>query len=323
MNILKGSAIYLHEIEKLPKDGINYLMMNFPFQCNYRCYIKCCNLVGSSLMQPIRLEDRMKFLDKCRKNGARVLVFAGEGEPTMDRNFKQLIKFAHEIGYIPYIFTNGSLIEDGLAEFLADCDASLIINVDFFQREKYDAHVNLPGAFETVMKNLNELRKIYRRKIHKFGSFSISSLAMNLVLNNENGSDIESLKIFCGDDIVPVVNQPIKIGAAAKHWNRFDEICNFFIPEDVSRPLGTLSEDEECSYLRNGISLGADGRILTCAYALNSGGAYGNNNDDILLTRGRVLKSVDAFYEEFGIARCILRHPKYLEFIARLELNSD
>lgn len=168
------------------------------------------------------------------------------------------------------------------------------------------------------MANLTEIRTIYGQRIYTVGSQTIVSLAMNMVLNNENGDQVDDLVKFCGDDIVPVLNQPIKIGAAAKHWGRFDEVCNTH-HDDVSRPLGTLSEGEECSYLRNGVSFGADGRILTCAYALNSAGAYGDHCGDITLTHKQVLDSVAAFYNEFGPARCILRHPQYPEFIARLK----
>lgn len=85
----------------------------------------------------------------------------------------------------------------------------------------------------------------------------------------------------------------------------------------VSYPLGTLAEGEQCAYMRNGISVSSDGKILTCAYALETQDLYGDINDDIKLMREKVLKSVDDCYSEFGLSRCILRHPQYKRFLGK------
>ena len=115
--------------------------------------------------------------------------------------------------------------------------------------------------------------------------------------------------------MVFVVNDPINIGSAKKFWKgKFDK-TRTNVYKNVSYPLGTLAPGEECSYLRNGLSIGSDGRILTCAYALETGGLYGDIGKNLIAMRGKVMKSVDEFYEKYGKSRCILRHPEYKKFI--------
>jgi len=318
--ILRGSARYLHyTYGKIKKDSIDYIMLNLPFLCNYQC-IKCCNRFRKFKTGVFSIKEIKNTILRLKKLGAKVLVIAGEGEPTLDINFKQIIKFADKNNLIPYVFTNGSKINKQLACFLAKHKASLIINMDSFNPQKYDTYVRKKGAFRILMNNLRFIRKYYQRKIGKSGKHKTVSLAINLVLNNENTGQIPKIKKFCDGDMVFVVNEPIFIGSAKKFWKGgFDKIRKD-VYKNVSYPLGTLAPGKECSYLRNGLSIGSDGRILTCAYALETQGLYGNiskskSGGDIISVRRKVLESVDEFYDKYGKSRCILRHPKYKKFL--------
>ncbi len=313
--ILKGSAQYLHQAgSKFTKDEIDYIMLNLPFMCNYQC-LKCCNRFRKNKLGNMSFAKIKESILKLQTLGAKVLVIAGEGEPSINKNFCAIVKFANKNKLIPYIFTNGSKINKKLAKFLAQNGASLIINMDSFEEEKYDQYVNKKGAYKNFIKNIKTIRKIYAKNIYSYHKSIIVSLAINLVLNNENQGQIEKIKKFCGDDVVFVVNKPINIGSALKNNKKYNYVKNMVIDKDVGYPLGTLAEGRECSYMKNGISIGSDGKILTCAYALETLDLYGNISDDIKGIRKKVLKSVNNFYKKYGFSRCILRHPQYHEFI--------
>lgn len=313
--ILKGSARDLYRQYGKTNKGIDYIMLNLPFSCNYRC-VKCCNRFRKFKSGKLSLYKIKDAILRLKKLGAKVLVIAGEGEPALNRNFKSIVKFADENDIIPYVFTNGSKINQKLAYFLAKHKASLIINMDSFNPQKYDAYVGRKGSFNALMKNFRHIRKYYQKNTNESGKYKVVSLAVNLVLNNENRNQIPKIKEFCNEDIVFVVNEPINIGSAKKFWKgRFDD-AETKVYKNVSYPLGTLSSGKECSYMRNGLSIGSDGRILTCAYALETQDLYGKIDDKNLLSmRNDVMKSVDEFYAKYGKSRCVLRHPKYKKFI--------
>jgi len=308
--ILKGSALYLDMERKIGESKLDYVMLNLPFQCNYQCG-KCCNRNRAYKKGRLQLGQIQNFIWRCKNLGARVLVMVGEGEPTLDHNFRKIIAYTNKIGLTPYIFTNGSMLNRELAIFLTQNNASLIINIDFLDANKYDKAVNKKGAFKELMENIRITREIYRPKIFTLGRFQVTYLAVNLVLNNENFSQIKKIKEFCNDDILFVVNKPIKIGAAAQSWEKFDQAEDLLISPEVSYPLGTVVEGEPCAYLRHGISVGSDGSVLACAYALETSGLFGDIDDDIVSARAEILKAIDDFYKKHGWSRCIVRHPKY------------
>lgn len=315
--ILKGSARDLYRQYSKTEKSIDYIMLNLPFNCNYRC-IKCCNRFRKFKSGKLSLYKIRDAILRLKKLGAKVLVIAGEGEPTLNRNFKSIVKFADENDIIPYVFTNGSKINQKSAYFLAKHNTSLIINMDSFNPQKYDAYVGRKGSFNTLMKNFRHIRKYYQKNIDESGEYKVVSLAVNLVLNNENRNQIPEIKEFCNEDMVFVVNEPINIGSAKKFWKgRFDD-AETNVYKNVSYPLGTLSPSKECSYMRNGLSIGSDGRILTCAYALETQELYGNIDENLISVKERVMKSVDEFYAKYGKSRCILRHPKYKKFVEEI-----
>ena len=313
--LLKGSAPQLHLERPFGKMEFDYAGVNFPFKCNLKCF-KCCNLgERPHTSGALKMEDVKRFLIRCRELGARVVTMMGEGEPTLDENFRELVEFISRNGQVPYIFTNGSKIDEELALFLCRNNAVLIINLDFFDESKYDGYVGKTGAFRTLLENVRGIRELYKTKLHSQEGHRITFLAINLVLNNENEGEIPKIKEFCGDDVLFVVNTPMKTGNAVRFWARYDETQQVRIDSDVSYPLGTLAEGEQCAYLRNGISSNPDGYILACPYALETKGAYGTIEGDLIAARRKVLETVDMFYKEHGQVRCILRHPEYGAFV--------
>ena len=67
--------------------------------------------------------------------------------------------------------------------------------------------------------------------------------------------------------------------------------------------------------MRNGISVGARGEILACAYALESAGLMGNIREGGLSQFiGRANAAIDRFHEQYRHTRCIVRHPHYDKF---------
>lgn len=326
--LLKSSAQYLHRLRKISEKSVNYVMLNFPFKCNYNC-LKCCNLrnlIRSRVLAKRYTSCTMSFEEikeallkiKSAFPELGVLAIAGEGEPMLAENFKRVVALANEMGIIPYIFTNGSLLDHEMVDFLAENNASLIISIDSLISEKYDEYVSVKGAFAELMENLPYLRERFAKNSFCIGESKVVSLAVNMVLNNDNHNQINSFREFCGDDIVFVVNEPINIGLAHQYWDKFSGTMDIELDEGVSYPLGTVAPGEECSYLRNGISIGSGGQILACAYALDTHLLFGNIRwDNPAKLRKKIMMEVDNFYAKCGKARCILRHSDYQKFIER------
>lgn len=313
--ILRGSAKYLEL-----KGGLrnpDYLMLNLPFSCNYHC-LKCCNSnrKQNASRKPLSLDEIVKLMHGAKALGSRVLVIAGEGEPLLNKDFFTIVEKADSLGMIPYVFTNGSLLNQKTLMHLRRHNASLVINLDSLKKKNYEELCGAENSFNKVMRNLELARKIFSDTFDIIGNYSIRRIAVNTVFSSQPREDLEAIRRFCGDDFVWVCNTPMHIGRA-NFDHRFSKpygIGTSIIESQI--PLGTVSDGSWCAYMRNGISIGADGSILTCAYSLESGGLLGNvRRDELSKYIEQANKVVDRFYRIKGHSRCILRHPEYKAYI--------
>jgi MoaA/NifB/PqqE/SkfB family radical SAM enzyme len=277
-------------------------------------------------------------MEEAKDLGMRVLVIAGEGEPLLDVRLPEVVRKADETGLIPYIFTNGSRLDKDFSQFLKNHNASLVINVDSLRKKTYEELAGTDGSFDDVIENLKVVRDAFVETYSQIEHYGLRRIAINAVVSKRNMLEIftrkqlcgeedaiiQPFQDFCGDDFVLVYNLPITIGRASADRN-FDlsdadkELVHRLLEDLV--PLGTRSDGIWCAYMRNGISVGATGEILTCAYSLESAGLLGNVREGGLKGHLGVANSVtDNFYGRNGHSRCILRHPCYGKFIQELQV---
>jgi hypothetical protein len=140
--------------------------------------------------------------------------------------------------------------------------------------------------------------------------------------------EVQDVQHFCADDIVFVCNRPTRIGFAEKNWEMLygSNLAELDVDAVIERfskdhgPLGSTVDGSWCIYMKNGISVGYDGSILTCAYAIETAGMYGKYTPGMFSELNTsVMDSVENFYLENGHSRCILRHPKYKDFVVSPE----
>ncbi len=315
--LLVGSARHL-ELEGGLRD-LEYLMLNLPYSCNYRCS-KCCNASrGNPTEQPLLFEETKWLIKEAKDLGMRVLVIAGEGEPFLDKNIREIIKQTNQSKLIPYIFTNGSRLDADTTQFLRNNGASLVINIDSLDKETYEELTGVKDSFQAIYKNVKEIREQFKDTHSQLGNYELRRIAINTVVSHRNKGELVQIKDFCGEDFVFVCNTPMNIGRAMGNA-QFSDV----VPKLNTIPLGTTSDGCWCAYMRNGISVGTNGDILTCAYSLESSKLLGNVRQGGLIQHiGYANKKVDEFYMGKNPSRCILRHPHYQEFIAKLRGKHD
>jgi len=317
--LLRGSMRHLESEGR--RGRLNYFMLNLPYDCNYRCR-KCCNSERGerASAKPLALEEIARLVREAKDLDAHVCAIAGEGEPLLDSRIRGIVTEIDDAGLIPYIFTNGSLLNEEMACFLMEHNASLVINVDSLRKETYELLCGVKGSFETVFKNLESARRIFHDAWCQIGEHILRRIAINTVVSPHNVKELKEISDFCGDEFVWVYNEPIRVGRARNAPDFENADCTAIqpsLPENI--PLGTTSDGKWCGYMADGISVGTNGEILACAYALESGGKLGNaRNGGLKHYIGAAKLAVADFYCTRGHSRCILRHPDYRGFIDAL-----
>lgn len=332
--LLVGSAKHLELAGELRNP--DYLMLNLPFECNYSC-LKCCNRnrkeESRTEGEPLTLEEISSLIDEASDLGIRVVVLAGEGEPLLNKNIDAIVEEIDKRELIPYIFTNGSLLNEEIAQHLKQHNASLVINLDTLDRQLYEELAGIKDSFDVVYENLKNIRRVFSDTFFELGGYQVRRIAINTVITPKNidtvfvnkqmcggGDDdliLQPMLDFCGDDFVLVYNSPMLIGNAQNNVNSesiptIEEKIRHFSEGMI--PLGTTSDGRSCAYMRNGISVGSRGEILICAYSLESAGLLGNVRDGGLKSYLGAANSVIDIH-----VRCALRDPSYYELVRRLK----
>lgn len=212
-------------------DDVVYLNLNASETCNFRC--KKCVQADSLVIAPHHHDpiDLIGLLTRAKAElNVRCLYLSGSGETFLVgegkehsklANYRALMKHAHDLGIEVVQFTNGYFLTREMVGFLSDLDVSLVVSLDTLDPQKFawltGTSVN---AFERVIGNINYARSLLLptrsadRILYRFG--------INLAISHVNTDDIESMRDFCGEDIIFFTNYPIMRGGFLKN---IGEMC--------------------------------------------------------------------------------------------------
>lgn len=329
--LFKGSPLQLSLDGKL--DRFTYLMINLPFLCNYRC-TKCFNLQNNNCFVPhkaLSLDIIFKLIYEAKDMGAKVIVLAGEGEPTLNKNIKKIIKEIDSLGLFSIVYSNGSLLRKQMIKFYSNRNTMLVISFDSLLPDLY---TKLTGnmdrnIFYRVLKNIELVRKEYKKHIEKKDKYKVVRLAINTTVSSLNKNEVGKIKEFCGDDIYFICNPLAKLGNATSNWRDliqsdkdFEEIKK--IVKQMSSTTGplTLGSNSLCGYSINGIAVSPSGDYMTCAYTSLTNGLLGSVNNKSLVEAYDYKNNQElSFYDTYGKHPCLVRSPKFNQYIETLKNN--
>ncbi|HLC89043.1 MAG TPA: radical SAM protein [Candidatus Nanoarchaeia archaeon] len=326
MKVLKGTPKHLSKTGEL--DSFTYLMMTLPFQCNYRCS-KCFNLEDDkpiSFSGNISLDDRIKVINEAKELGGKVVVIAGEGEPSIDKDIRTIVSEISSLGMIPIVYSNGSPLTPKLTEFYKATGTVLVIAFDFLIPEEYDRLTGTKGRYEGIVRKIRNVIKSYKGSIHTQGDLRVLSVAINTTVTSGNEREVEQIKKFWGDDVYFICNPLARFGNAVGNWNRLiDDERNVErhrkLIERLSESGGplTLGSDGLCGYSVWGIGISPSGDYMTCAYTRETNGLFGNVKSLNLRDAFEIKHKLESeHYRETGKVPCLIRASSFSSYLDKL-----
>ncbi|MEW6139460.1 MAG: mycofactocin radical SAM maturase [Thermodesulfobacteriota bacterium] len=134
--------------------------VNVTWEVTYACNLSCLHCLSDSG----RREKEELTTDQCRSvidsmAANRVFQFSiGGGEPFMREDFLDLMDYAHEKGILTCISTNGTLIDDKVAERLDHKLVYIQVSLDGATPDSNDS-IRGTGSFSRAIKAVECLRK--------------------------------------------------------------------------------------------------------------------------------------------------------------------
>ncbi len=128
--------------------------------CNAACDF--CNFSRDKLpkdhTRSVSLEDGLRCLEILRRQDVGFMVFTG-GEPTVHRNWVELLKHSDQLGMVNLMVTNGSTLSARTVEKFSDAKLSgVIISIDSQDLTAHEKNRGLPGVATKIKEHLPALK---------------------------------------------------------------------------------------------------------------------------------------------------------------------
>ena len=322
---LRGTPKHLSGTGQL--DSFTYLMINLPYKCNFRC-AKCFNLENGrprEYSNLITLEDRLNRIEDAADIGGKVVIFAGEGEPNLDKHIRTMVAYVHDHGMTSIIYSNGSTITDELIDFYKKNDVSIVFSFDTLDPLVFGMKTKAKEMFARVIINIAKTIESFKDNIYYEKGVRVLNVAVNATISDLNISDISKIKSLWEKDAYFVCNPVVKLGNAASDWGIFrgtDYYSDEFIRQTIQRysesggPL-TLGSDGLCGYFRWGIAFGPAGDYITCAYTKDTDGLLGNIRDTGLKEAFEMKHEIESHFKPQNTP-CLVRSLAFDQYLQHL-----
>lgn len=158
------------------------------FELTYRCNFNCPHCyVPRSYRKKGELKTKQVFsvLDALKDIGCFYLGFTG-GELFLRKDITRILWYAKKKGFEIIIYSNGSLIDEALANELADLRPNKVdITIPGMSKASFE---RISGAAGSRDKVFNAIDWLYKRKV---------SLGFKTCVLKENASEIKDIQDFC------------------------------------------------------------------------------------------------------------------------------
>ena len=179
---LEGKVIYPVYMEISPSGS-----------CNHRCTYCALDF----------MEYAPRFLDKnilnlrlaeMGKLGVKGIMYAGEGEPLLHKDFPEIVATTKASGIDSALTTNGVLLDNSAAEALLPRLSWIKVSINAATPKTYSKiHRTRPGDFGKVISNLTYAARARRKHAYK------CALGMQIILLPENAGEVYKLAKIAKD----------------------------------------------------------------------------------------------------------------------------
>ncbi|MCX5681904.1 MAG: radical SAM protein [Candidatus Omnitrophica bacterium] len=153
--------------------------------CNLLC-VMCFQVdkalpVSKTTKAPyMSMETFRKIVDECAYHRAPALKLSWRGEPMLNKNFTEMIRYAKSKGILEVTsLTNATLMDEGMCKEIVDARLDqLVISIDGFSKDTYEK-IRVGADYDKVVGNINSLISVRGKKRKPFIRLQYTESAIN------------------------------------------------------------------------------------------------------------------------------------------------
>jgi len=195
-----------------------YLLVEPTSACNLRCpmcFQSDKSFTKKEFMGTMKYNFFSRIVDEAVEGGTKALTMASRGEPTLNKDFGKMVRYASNKFLELKIITNGTKLTEQLCHDILSCKVDILVfSVDAHTKEiyeKYRPSVTGKGNFEDVRDNIIRFHEI--RKQHYPNSKLITRISGVQVGKDQ---DPEGFKKFWS----PVADE-VGMKPALERWDTY------------------------------------------------------------------------------------------------------
>jgi AdoMet-dependent heme synthase len=132
---------------------------NVTRECNMKCGHCYINATDKKLQNELTTNEAKKLIDQIAEVSHPLLVLSG-GEPLLRKDIYELIRYGTSKGLKMGLGSNGSLIDDAVADKLKEAGINTVsISLDSNVPEQHDEFRGVPGSWQKAVNAITALRK--------------------------------------------------------------------------------------------------------------------------------------------------------------------
>src|SRR5262249_45787287 len=141
---------------RVPLNGTMEVPRRCPLECLH-CYNNLPMTDGSARERELTFDEHCRLLDELADAGCLWLLYTG-GEIFARRDFLDIYTYAKRKGFIITLFTNGTLVTERIADYLATW-RPFAIEITLYGRTKetYERLTGIPGSYEKCLRGIRVL----------------------------------------------------------------------------------------------------------------------------------------------------------------------
>ena len=240
------------------------------WELTYHCNLQCphCYVVPQNSREELTAGEIAEILDTLKGAGTLYVIFSG-GEILTRADFFEIAWTARKKGFALRLLTNGTLIDEGVADQITDLHP-LTVEISLYgsRSETHDGITACPGSFE---RSLKALRLLNERSIRT---------VVKCLMMKGNASEFGRLKQLAQEIGSQFIYDPVVIpkmdGSMEPCIHRIDpkELYSLLYREvqDIKKHDASQEVDLSCSAGVNAFSISPYGDVYPCMAFKESGG---------------------------------------------------
>ncbi len=184
-------------------------------KCNLRC-VHCYLPAGNAAEEELTTEEIKDLIKSGKELGARSVSIGG-GEPLMRPDYLEIINYALSLDLLVALGTNGTLIDEEIAERLSNLPIKIQVSLDGAKKETHD-RIRGKGSFDSAVRGMDSLLK---RGMGKDIVIACTPMSLNV-------KEIPELIDFALEKGIQVIQFP-PLSSSGRGKARWDELR---LPDD-------------------------------------------------------------------------------------------